>query len=147
MNITDNKTPLIYLTLVISISLLLGLFLDWEITPYLPIIIIAFGVVFIKFISLEFKTSSNNQKWVFILLSIINFLAYTIPAFAFYSGGAKGIMGAIPILIVLGIIYVQLKERISKKGLHVVLDILILVSFVFATLLIYIITGLAGMGV
>lgn len=147
MQSVNNKLTYIFLSLVILATFLLSLFLDWEKMYYSSAIIVGIGVIFIWIFSSQIKSSNGNQNSIFIFFSILNFTLYSVVSFSGYTGGVQGMMLVLSALIIIGVIYVKLKEHMSNKALDIFIHLFIVVCFMFATQMIIGLMGLAGMGV
>lgn len=143
----NNKLFYVLLSLIILVTFLLGLFLDWQKTYYAPLFIVGIGVILIRTFSSQLEISAGNQNSAFILFSLLNFTVYSMVAFGHFTGGMTGMMIVLPGLIIICILYVKLKERISNKVLDMISHIFIISCFMFATLINIGAMNLAGMGV
>ncbi|MCD4826925.1 MAG: hypothetical protein K8Q99_04025 [Acholeplasmataceae bacterium] len=145
----NKKNVVLYslLALIIILTLLLGLFTDWEQWYYTPFLIIAISMFIIRLISNQLKESNKIQNYTFIWISLINFAIYSIASFYHYSGGITGITIVLPILFFVCLVFSYLYNRIDKKSFIVFSDIFIVVVFIFAILMVMGGMALAGMGV
>lgn len=147
MKTTNNKSFYILLSLIMLISFLLGLFLDWEKWYYSSSIFMGIGVIVIRILSSQIDSSVKSQNTTFIFFSILNFIIYSVAAFLGYRGGMQGMMLVLPVLVIIGYIYVKMKERISNKVLNVIIHSFIVICFMLAMQIVIFAMGLAGMGV
>ena len=147
MKNNNNKLFYVLLSLVVLITFLIGLFFDWQKMYYSPLLIVGAGVILIRLFSSQLEMSVGNRNSTFILFSLLNFIVNSVVSFFGTSGGMQGMMIVLPVLIIIGIIYVKLKERFSNKALDMISHIFIVICFMFATLIIMGAMNLASMGV
>lgn len=143
----NNKLFYFLLSLVVVVTFLLGLFFDWQKVYYSSLLIVGTGVILIRIFSSRLEMSVGNRNSTFILFSLLNFIVNSVVSFFGTSGGMQGMMIVLPVLVVIGIIYVKLKERFSNKALDMISHIFIVICFMFATLIIMGAMNLASMGV